>query len=361
MSYLEVDQAGLARKLANRPKAFIVYELLQNAWDENVTNVQLHVTPRDGVPVCNIMVIDDCPEGFADLRSIYTMFKDSKKANNPTQRGRFELGEKLVLALASRASVTTTKGQILFAKGERTTSRKKTDKGSIFEGDFKMTRQEISEVCEAVQMLAPPANVYTEFNGKRLEPREPLHSFRTSLATVKTDGEGNLTPTYRMAEVKIYERRANEPAYIFEMGIPVVATGDKYHYDVQQKVPVNWERNNVPPSYLKTLRVEVLNAMSGILEEEDAHASWVSDALEDERCDSAAVQTVITHRFGDKAVINDPSDPEGTKIAISRGFTVIPGGAFLQRGLEQYSKSGRCSACRSGNAESQTLQSGRPS
>ena len=27
---------------------------------------------------------------------------------------------------------------------------------------------------------------------------------------------------------------------LYELGIPVVETGDKWHYSVRQKVPLNW-------------------------------------------------------------------------------------------------------------------------
>jgi hypothetical protein len=107
-----------------------------------------------------------------------------------------------------------------------------------------------------------------------------------------------------------------------------VPTADKWHYDVQQRVPVNWERSNVPPSYLKTLRVEVVNAMASKLDKVEAVQPWVTEAIADERCEAVALKDVMVKRFGERAVIADPSDPEGTKIAMSRGYTVIPGGAL---------------------------------
>jgi hypothetical protein len=143
-----------------------------------------------------------------------------------------------------------------------------------------------------------------------------------------------LTTTQRRTSVKVYPVRDGETAHIYEMGIPVVETGDKWHYDVQQRVPVNWERNNVPPSFLRTLRVEVLNAMPDQLGEEDVRAPWVTDALDDSRIAPEAVKSVITGRFGEKAVIYDPSDAEGTKIAVSQGYTVIPGGSFSKAAWE---------------------------
>lgn len=325
---LVVDRKGLARKLGKKPKSFIVFELLQNAYDENITFVNVTMEMLPGRPACKIVVEDDCPEGFQDLASVYTMFRDSKKAPDPTKRGRFELGEKLVLALALEARITSTKGSIVIRNEERVHTKDKTAKGTIFEGVFRMTREEFLEVEAQVRQVIVPEGIKTTFNGEVLQPRPKLHSFETTLQTIRVDEEGNLSPTQRKTVVNVYEVREGEEASIYEMGLPVVATSDKWHYDVQQRVPVNWERNNVPPSFKTTLRVEVLNAMHDKLTKEEAAAPWVTDAAEDERVNKEAVTDVVTKRFGEKSVIYDPSDPEGSKIAMSQGYTVIPGGAL---------------------------------
>ncbi len=102
-NWSNVDKAGLAKLMAGRPKAFIVFELLQNAWDQNVADVEVTVEPVPGTRNAQITVIDDDPDGFADLRDAYTLFAESRKTANAAQRGRFNLGEKLVLALAKSA------------------------------------------------------------------------------------------------------------------------------------------------------------------------------------------------------------------------------------------------------------------
>jgi hypothetical protein len=332
---LIIDRKGLAKKLLNRPKAFIIYELLQNAWDENVTRVDVKAQMVPGRPLCEISIEDDSPEGFHDLSSVYTMFKDSKKAPDPTKRGRFEMGEKLVLALATFAEVTSTKGTISFQGDKRENfSRPRREKGTIFKGTFKMTREEFLEMDEAVRMLMVPRDIETYYNGEKLLPRKPIHTFTTTLQTVKSDDEGNLKSTHRKTEVYVYAILPGETAHIYEMGIPVVSTGDLWHYDVQQRVPVNWERDNVPPVYLRTLRVEVLNALHGQLQGDLATTPWVTSALDDVRVAPDAVKTVVRERFGEKAVIFDPSDTEGTKMAMSQGYTVIPGGAFSSAAWE---------------------------
>src|SRR6185503_2083242 len=141
-----------------------------------------------------------------------------------------------------------------------------------FSGTFKITREEFEEMVAGVRMVAPPAHIETTFNGELLDQRPILYTFSCSLATVRADEEGVLRPTQRRTDVHVYPVRPGETAHIFEMGIPVVETGDAWHYDVQQRVPVNWERNNVPPAYLRSLRVAVLSEMHDRLPE--AKAPW---------------------------------------------------------------------------------------
>jgi hypothetical protein len=325
---LVVDRKGLAKKLANRPKGFLIFELIQNSWDENVKEVLVEAKMLPGSPYCEIQVTDDAPEGFQNLESVYTLFRESKKTDDPEKRGRFELGEKLVAAVARRMEVCSTTGTVIIEGDGRRHTRKKTQSGSVITVEVRMTKAEFAEASFDVLRLIPPEGIVTKYNGAVLVGRKPLKTFKASLQTVVGDDEGNLVHAIRSTKVLIHETRPGEKASIYEMGIPVVETGDRWHYDVQQKVPVNWERNNVPPSYLKTLRVLALNAMHEQLTQDDAVTPWVTDALDDSRCEAPAVQAVVAHRFGDKAVIADPSDLEGTKIAVSEGYTVVAGGAF---------------------------------
>ena len=47
-----VDLGGLARKLAHRPKVFVIFELLQNVWDETgVTYAKVTANMLPGRPV----------------------------------------------------------------------------------------------------------------------------------------------------------------------------------------------------------------------------------------------------------------------------------------------------------------------
>lgn len=215
---LVIDRKGLAQKLRNKPKAFIIYELLQNAWDEDVTEVKVTAEMVAGKPVCRITVEDDCPEGFADLRSVYTMFRQSKKAPDPTKRGRFELGEKLVIALALTARITTTKGSVVIEGDTRQNTRHKREAGTIFDGTFRMTREDYAEMMAQVETLIPPKGIKTTVNGRALKDREPVHTFETTLQTVVSDDEGFLKTTRRKTEVRVFEPLVDEEPFIYEMG-----------------------------------------------------------------------------------------------------------------------------------------------
>ena len=105
-------------------------------------------------------------------------------------------------------------------------------------------------------------------------------------------------------------------------------TGDRWHVNVMQKVPLNIDRDNVTPSYLRTLRALVLNETTELLSEDAAAEKWVDDALADKAVEPEAVKAALDLRFGEKRVIYDPSDHEANRIAAAKGYTVIPGKAF---------------------------------
>src|SRR5512136_1181513 len=106
MGWFEVDRKGLRALWAGKPLTFVVRELVQNAWDEpDVTRVDVTLALDTSRRQATITVEDDAPEGFADLRHAFTLYADTRKRIDPTKRGRFNLGEKQVLAICSNASI----------------------------------------------------------------------------------------------------------------------------------------------------------------------------------------------------------------------------------------------------------------
>lgn len=325
--WFEVDKEGLAKLLERvRSKGFVVLELMQNSWDEaGVTKVRVELTPVPNSPTAVLRVEDDAPEGFNDLRHAFTLFGESYKKRDPSKRGRFDLGEKLVLALCRSAKVTTTTGEVRFnADGTRTRGRKKTTRGSVFKAEVALTRKEIQEADELVGRLLVPKGIKTLYKGKEIPYREPVNAFEVTLPTELADEEGYLRPTKRKTVVEVHEVLPGEEAHLYEMGIPVVRTGDRWHVNVMQKVPLSMERDNVTPSYLRKIRVHVLNHMADDIDQDDA-TTWARDAVSDKDCTPEAVNRSLDLRFGTKRVVYDPSDPEANSRAVSEGYTVIHG------------------------------------
>lgn len=326
--WLDVDRNGLARLMEGRHPAFAVWELIQNAIDEDgVTTVTVGLAKLVNDRAM-LSVQDDAPDGFHDLRHAYTLFAESKKKTDPTKRGRFNLGEKLVLAICNQASVTSTTGGVEFrADGTRRVTNAATATGSAFDGIVRMTPRQIEETIDDAQRLIVPPGITVTINGIPIEPRVPVFTFEAILPTLK-EGPDGFRATERKTTVSLYEPRDGFRSAIYELGIPVVTTNDEWDVDVAQKVPLNMDRDNVTPGYLRKVRALVLNAAVDMLDAESATGTWVKDAFADPTTTSATIEKVLDARFGEKAVRYDPSDHEANKIAASQGYTVVHGGTF---------------------------------
>ena len=77
----EVDKEGLRRVLARRGMSWILPELLQNAWDEDATEVAVNTQWGDGVAYFHVE--DDDPDGFVNLSHAYTLYAESEKKTGP--------------------------------------------------------------------------------------------------------------------------------------------------------------------------------------------------------------------------------------------------------------------------------------
>jgi hypothetical protein len=191
---------------------------------------------------------------------------------------------------------------------------------------LRMTKANFEAVLNAGQRLIPPVPTY--INGKSIPTRKTLDVFEITLPTVLADSEGMLRPTERKTEVRVYEPLAGETAMLYELGIPVVETEDKWHIDIQQKVPLNIDRDNVTPAYLKTVRVHTLNQMACRLSANDATATWVKEAAGDSRAAPEAVVKMLDLRFGEKRVAFDVRDLGANREAASNDYTVVSGGSM---------------------------------
>lgn len=270
---------------------------------------------------------DDAATGFRRLSDAWTMFAPSYKKADATKRGRFNLGDKLFLAVCESARIASTTGTVVFdADGRRTTDDAR-PRGSRFEAVVRMNKRDIDRGVALVRSLVVPGGVAVTLNDDPLPHRSPVHAFEATLPTEFQDERGEWHDTARRTVVSLYEPLPGERPHIYEMGIPVVREPDtRWHVDVAQKVPLNMDRDNVTPGYLRRLRQTVLDNTVELIDAEDANSKWVRDALP--TASPEAVAAVLDLRYGERRVVADPSDPEANKLAVAAGYTVIPPRAF---------------------------------
>lgn len=318
-SIFEVDVNNMRKIMAARDKIFIIREMVQNAWDENITRVDILLTPPDENGHSTIRVTDDSPGGWLTLEHAYTMYAESAKANDPTKRGRFNEGEKNVLCLAIEASITTVTGQVCFDRVRgRWRGDKKRKRGSEFYMKFELTQKEYYDICAKTVLLIPPKDVVTTFNGQEIPHQAPDLRFDTRLRT-PVNGRNDS----RKTEVRLYPAYGKQ-AWLYEMGIPVVPlTDDKWHINVMQKMPVGRDRDNVQPNYIADVRVAIFNQFYEKLSPAEASLLSVQAAAGHPKSKTEAVKANLKARFGDKYALEDPTDVGSKEEFVSQGGTVI--------------------------------------
>ena len=102
-------------------------------------------------------------------------------------------------------------------------------------------------------------------------------------------------------------------------------TGDVFHYDVRQRVPLPINRNNVHPAYLKRLRGAVLDATADLLTPEQAANKGITDGISTAKPETRVA--VINARFGEKRFVTDFNREAGGEL-FAEGHTPVLPNAF---------------------------------
>jgi len=85
LGWFDVDKIGLSKLVQLRAKALLIFELVQNAWDQRVTRVDVEFRRIPNQSAAIIAVTDDDPNGFQDLRHAFTLFAESPKKQRPRE------------------------------------------------------------------------------------------------------------------------------------------------------------------------------------------------------------------------------------------------------------------------------------
>lgn len=322
---LDIDVRGFAQTLTDKGIARIALEPIANALDTDATIIHVVFEPH-GQRV-HLSVEDNDPRGFQRISDAYTLFAPSTRKGDAERRGRFGLGEKELIAVCANGGsvrIATTTGTVDFDSNGRRESRTQRAEGTLLWASIKMTATERCEFLRLLRGLIVPKRVTVTVNGRELPSRSSVRVIdNVKLQTVLAAKDGFLRRLERPTSIEVFEPHKGETPTIYELGIPVVEYDGRFHINVLQKVPLNRDRDNVTPSYRRTLCAAVIAAMSDLLTGTDAAQSWIRDALPGLPAELAAA--LIQLRFGEKTAVYDPSDREASKTLQDEGFEIIHG------------------------------------
>ena len=319
-NWFEVSREGLRQLQAGKSKDFVVRELIQNAWDEDISICHLNTFHEKGT--AHITAEDDSPEGFKDIAHAFTLFAPTYKRKNPEKRGRFNIGEKQILAVCKDAVISTTKGTIVFSPQGRTHGRLRRNEGSVISLKLRMAKDEYEKMLDSIALYLPPEGIDFRVNDVAVPYKEP-HKITEAVLPTEVQKEDRIVKAYR--KTKIYIHKADGAAYLYEMGLPICGIDCLYHVDVQQKVPMSIDRDRVSQSYLQKIFALVLDETHKSVPCENTSDGWVRQAMSDKGISNEAVQSVVKKRYGNKVVVATPGDRHSVDEALSHGYRVIHG------------------------------------
>ena len=357
-----VDTKGFRQLMGGRAKWQFGRELISNSLDESsvtAVHIELEKIPRK----CKITVTDD-GKGFANLSDAYTLFAYTPKRKDTTVRGRFNMGEKELASIAHEMTVWTTTGMVKFKDGElHRHPRKKRPSGTMVSAVIPMSNPEYDQLIDMLMMFIYPEGITITItekeNGEYKKSTNPNPKFWETkkkgewygaLPTVKLNPETNfMSRTTLMTRVDIHglmedgDGVEQNKGWLFELGIPVQEIDCDYNVNVQQKIPMNANRDEVRDSYLSKIYAVVLNVIHKELTDNTKSEEWTRVPSKDNLADMDAMKTVKDIRYGEKAV-RWSNNHRANEKAEAMGFNVIRRNELSKSEKEKFGKLGLVSA-----------------
>ncbi|MBL9164668.1 MAG: hypothetical protein JNL18_18210 [Planctomycetaceae bacterium] len=337
----EVDVKGLAELEGGKLPHRLAFEPIANVFDEfrgygdaerrkpSFCAVTLmHSSNPRGV----VLTVADDGAGFANERDIWTFFGTTAKRADVNVAGRFNAGDKQLLALARSAKVKTNKVTVEFARNERNVIRHRepATNGTQVEVLMPWSLDDLKNVRDQICSVIPPEGLIYTVDGATIGRPSTKTNVNVTLPTVALI-DGVMKPTQRKSQVSVLA--GNGEPMLCELGMPICSlaeVGFPWTLDVQQKVPVPISRDMVPASYLYRLIGSVLEhaTMYGhlLLTEEQQGAGFIKEALEWIR-EPEALSATISSLFGENAVRRS-SDTNANANAAAQGAAIISGRSF---------------------------------
>jgi len=338
----EVSTEGMKMLQDGRPLWQLVKELISNAWDEEITSCDVSIKSVGKGTL--LIEVEDDGKGFRDITDAYTIFAPTPKRGQASVRGRFNLGEKELLAIAKDGIVETVGHTVEFpSSGGKKVKRNVRINGTKVSVTLKGRLDSIEPTIEKIKTFIPPKGIRYVINGVLVRERSTIATTEAVLPTVLAEKDQVLRPTNRKTSIDIYNSFLDS-GHIYEMGIPIQSIAMPYDVDIQQKVPLPPNRDIVSDAYLRHVYAEVLKVVRKDIDDEDAGSSWITMAVEDKRTDDDTVRDIMLKRLGNKTVIRDPFDAQANADALDGGWETINPKTLTPTERQRYKDAGLLTA-----------------
>ena len=243
--------------------------------------------------------------------------------------------------------IESTTGGIHIIDGKRKRINKKLPEGTTVTVKVNWSMRDIEEIDNMIRLIIVPAGVTLDYhnndgNAGIINQPEYLDSTEEKLRTTLFS-DGAMRPTTRLTKVDIYKlHKWQDTGWIYELGIPIQGIECPYNVDVNQKVPMNTNRDTVRDAYLKDIYALVLNLTANDLDEDDVSETWVHTATEDELTSDETVKIIHDKRYGDSVLYS--SDHEANERAREAGKEIIHSRFLSKAEKDRFKSSGLVSA-----------------
>lgn len=312
----DISNEGWARMNAGRSASVLIREAVANAFDaDDVTQIKVNLHPGFA------SIEDNSAVGVGDPSLITTVFLTGK-ADSHIKRGRKGRGLKELLAVAETATVDTVGTKIEFADGRKvmTSDRTVGTKVSVNVPDWGQEQID-GAVAYLLKMIVPPG-ISLSVNGIEVKKRQLVTSFNSTLETQIVE-EGIQRNRYNPTAVHIVALDATETeGWIYEMGIPVQAVKTRFHINIQQRVPLNDNRDIVDSYYLNSLYGNILDNCIISMDKDTLKEEWTALGMSYAKLPTHRV--FVTKMFGDiSGLVVKSKNSRANDIAKQHGFSIL--------------------------------------
>lgn len=348
----EVDANGLREVIGGQDSWRQAIELVANVFDEfrgydddrkKPVYCEVTLTKEGKNPA--VLTVEDDGAGFSNVADVWTFFRSTDKRESTSVSGRFNAGEKQLLAMAIEATVLTNNNKVVFKDGQRkhTQHKKPQHEGTKITASFPWTHTEFDIAVEQLRTVIPPQGLHYVVNGELIQAPQQIATARVSLPTVllqNVDGVSALRECYRQTNVQVLRADVMDGTQptLYELGVPVVPLEHEFPYslNVEQKIPVPLTRDVVSKTYIEKLIGRVLQstALDGIklLTDENADATFIKASFAHIQ-DADALAMVTADVFPN--AVQWSSDTQANAMAALDGVTVLTRGKFGKETLKR--------------------------